>query len=154
MFPIQRCFLFVRNRKSFGIESRIRVSILYEISEAYKYRHSQPTRHPHTFTTPFRTITNSPPKVLTTHRRKNGTCRRRKPHVNETLIHQPCRRHEDVAGNPKAFVSGDLLLFGFPQLLLVRYKKSQRNQCEYTRSHFRFKHFWVQHVFYAKTRNV
>ncbi|KAJ0924953.1 hypothetical protein HanRHA438_Chr04g0154191 [Helianthus annuus] len=32
--------------------------------------------------------------------------------------------------------------FGFLQSLLVcYYKKSQHNQCEYTRSHFRFKHF-------------
>ena len=32
----------------------------------------------------------------------------------------------------------------------VAYKKSQRDQCEYTRSHFRFKHIWVQHVLHIQ----
>ncbi|KAM0010668.1 hypothetical protein Hdeb2414_s0071g00773721 [Helianthus debilis subsp. tardiflorus] len=43
------------------------------------------------------------------------------------------------------------VLLEFPTFTrALSYKNSQRNQCEYTRSHFRFKHIWVQHVFHIQ----
>ncbi|MFS7970653.1 hypothetical protein Hanom_Chr09g00823471 [Helianthus anomalus] len=55
-------------------------------------------------------------------------------------------------------VFGHSLLFvllEFPTFTgALSYKNLQRNQCEYTQSHFHFKYFWVQHVFYTKTRNA
>uniref|UniRef100_A0A251SH28 Uncharacterized protein n=1 Tax=Helianthus annuus TaxID=4232 RepID=A0A251SH28_HELAN len=41
-----------------------------------------------------------------------------------------------------------------PSLLVRYYKKSQRNHCEYTRSHFRFKHFGCNMYFIFKLHHT